>query len=90
MLNFGKKIKQQSILKFKRDKIMENRKMPQLLTIKELIQILRISKTTCKRWIKYNHPIKKNFIKLGRRWFITKEDLIQFIDEQKGQYWEGN
>ena len=69
---------------------MEEIRLPQLITAEEIIQALRISKTTYKRWIRYNHPIKKNLIRLGRRWFITKDDLIKFIDEQKGKFLEGN
>jgi predicted site-specific integrase-resolvase len=57
--------------------------VPKLLKSEEVIELLRVSKTTWKRWIRYNYCIKIYLFKLGNRWFITLEDLNKFIDEQK-------
>ncbi len=55
---------------------------PKLLKSSEAIELLKVSKATWKRWIRYNYYIKKYLFKLGNRWFITLEDLNKLIDEQ--------
>jgi len=42
-----------------------------LLKSSEAIELLKVSKSTWKRWIRYNHSIKKYLFKLGNKWFIT-------------------
>ena len=49
-----------------------------ILTIKEVAELLRISEATALRWLKSEKIT--GFVRVGRQWRIRKKDFDQLID----------
>lgn len=54
-----------------------------LLSIKDILAMIPISRATLDRWSKL--PDFPKSIKIGRRVFFRKDDLVEFIARRQGE-----
>lgn len=57
---------------------LHDTKMPELLDIQQVVEILNISVTTYYRWVKQGELIPR---RKGKRHYFYKEDLLQQLEE---------
>ncbi len=61
---------------------IQNRSTPDILTFKEVMELLHVRKTTMYKLLQQHDP--PPFTKMGRNRIITREGLLSWIREHEG------